>query len=273
MQKTTEPKLTKALAVMERAAIAAGNMLLELQPRSRRLLSRKDFLTDADLKSEEVILRTLASEYPDIPAFSEEEGGTASEETKGRMWIIDPIDGTINFFLQDDHWSVSIALIEDKRTVAGVIYLPSYKQLFSATSEGEAVCRLADKKTEPCRVNKDVSLADSQFWVEWGKEAHEGDDHKKVQRILAKLDRHTLYPQIRNSITASMVNVARGNIAGCILPKPEPFDIAAAGLIVERAGGTVTDMSGALWTPFSRSLVATNGELHDDVLDIVREAC
>ena len=242
-----------------------------MQPKSRRLKSRKDFLTDADLKSEEIILRTLAAAYPDIPILSEERGGTEVKE--GYLWVIDPIDGTVNFFLQDDHWGISIALAENGQTVAGIIYLPAKRQMFSASRDIVARTRFVGEKqciwTE-LRVTQENNLSGAQFWVEWGKEGHGGDDHKKVCEIIARLDRHTLYPQMRNSSVTTLMMVACGKIAGAILPKPEPFDIAAAGIIVARAGGKVTDINGETWGPFSRSLVASNGILHNDLLRIVR---
>ena len=72
--------LGKATTLMESAAISAGDMLLELQPHSRRLVARKDFLTDADLKSEKMILDILSSRYPDIAVLSEEKGGEEIKE-------------------------------------------------------------------------------------------------------------------------------------------------------------------------------------------------
>src|SRR3989338_346942 len=131
--------LATALTVMENAAIHAARVLTRMQLKSRRLESRKDFLTDADLKSEEIILRTLAAEYPNIPVLSEEKGGIEIKE--GYLWVIDPIDGTINFFLQDDHWGISIALVENGRTVAGVVYLPAKRQMFSASRDVAARTR------------------------------------------------------------------------------------------------------------------------------------
>lgn len=263
--------LDKVLAVMEEAAIKAAHVLDEMQPTSRRLESRKDFLTDTDLKSEEVILRTLAAEYPDVPSFSEEKGGTESRE--GYLWIVDPIDGTINFFLQDDHWGISIALAENGHTIAGVVYLPARKQLFSASRDIATRFRLIEEKESEWinpRVNQENNLASSQFWVGWGREEHGGDDHKRVYDVIARLDRHTLYPQIRNSATADMMMVACGKIAGYVFLKPEPFDIAAAGLIIERAGGKVTDVDGNPWESFSRSLVASNDVIHNDLLRIIK---
>lgn len=263
--------LDKALAVMESAAINAASVLETLQPKSRRLESRKDFLTDADLKSEEVILRTLTAEYPDIPQFSEERGDTEAKE--GYLWVVDPIDGTINFFLQDDHWGISIALAENGTTMAGVVYLPARRQMFSASREIATRFHLVGGEksqwTNP-RVSQEDNLANSQFWIGWGKEEHGGDDHKRVYDVIAKLDRHTLYPQIRNSATADMMMVACGKIAGYVFLNPEPFDIAAAGLIIERADGRVTDADGNPWGPFSRSLIASNGALHGDLLRIIK---
>ena len=93
---------------------------------------------------------------------------------------------------------------------------------------------------------------------------------KRVYDVIKILDRHTLYPQIRNSATAEMMMVACGKIAGYVFLKPEPFDIAAAGLIVERAGGEVTEADGNPWGPFSRSLVASNGAIHNDLLRIIK---
>lgn len=258
--------LSSALQTMERAAIDAGELLVAMQPESRRLASRKDFLTDADIYSERSIVTTLAAERPDIPALSEEKGGI--ESTEGYLWIIDPVDGTINFFLGDDHWGVSIALAKDGCAIAGVIYLPARKQLFSALRDMPATLRTVGSGSEGAilRVNDEADLASSQFWFGWGKEEHGGEDHEKVYRAIAALDRCTLYPQIRNSATADMMMVARGTIHGYVFLKPEPFDIAAAGLIIECAGGKVTDKDGKPWNAFSRSLLASNGILHDEAL-------
>lgn len=88
--------LTKILETMESAAINAGNMLCNMQPQTRRLASRKDFLTDADLMADKMILRTLKDAYPNIPSFSEESGGKDFRD--GYLWVIDPVDGTVNFF-------------------------------------------------------------------------------------------------------------------------------------------------------------------------------
>ncbi|MDO8430715.1 MAG: inositol monophosphatase [Candidatus Taylorbacteria bacterium] len=257
------------LAVMETAALRAGSIVEKLQPKSRRLSSRKDFLSDADLQSESIILEHLTNEYPDIPALSEEKGGERT--TKGRLWIIDPIDGTINFFLQDDHWAISIALVEDGLTLAGLIYAPARKQIFSASSSTASKLQfVGGSDSMNLNVNKEKTLSNSQFWLGWGKEENHGNDHDKVYSLITKLDRCSLYPQIRNSATMDLMSVAQGRIGGYVFLKPEPFDIAAACLIVERAGGKVTDLDGHPWTPFSSSIVASNGVIHDGLLEVIK---
>jgi len=260
--------LFKALKIMEQAAIDAGRLLTKMQPKSRRLESRKDFLTDADLESEQAILSVLEAEYPEITSFSEEQGGIM---TDGYLWVIDPIDGTINFFLGDSHWGVSIALVKRQQTIAGVVYLPANKQLFSASCDTPTKLRIVDSEDEEINlhVNNETNLINSQFWFGWGKEDCGGEDHRKVCEAMAKLDRQTLYPQIRNSATADMMMVAWGKIHGYVFLKPEPFDIAAAGLIIERAGGSVTDQNGHPWNAFSSSLIASNGILHEKLLSVI----
>ena len=261
-----------ALQVMEEAATAAGKMLLKEQPINKRLDAPKDFLTDADLKAEEIILSALEAQYPDIPFLSEERGGTELKE--GYLWIVDPIDGTINFFQQDEHYGISVGLANNGLAVAGVIYLPARKELFSASKSIASRASNPDTDTEwsEIAVNSQAHLKDCQVWVGWGKEEHGGKDHEKVYNLIRELDKHTLYPQIRNSATSDLMMVARGRIAGFVFPKPDPFDIAAGCLIVEKAGGTVTDFEGIPWSPFSKSIIASNGKIHEELLKLIKQS-
>lgn len=263
-----------AKKAMMSAARTAGEMLIRLQRQVSRLESRKDFLTDADLKSEGLILETLKIDFPDIPAFAEESGGKPLEE--GFLWVIDPIDGTYNYFIQDNHWGVSIALVLDGKVTVAVIYLPAENKIFTADTSGLPAMvnyYTSLRNEDPLRVlkvNGHSRLRDTQVWLAWGKEERGGEDHERVYKAIKVLDEHSLYPQIRNSATADMMRLATGQIAGYVFLKPDPFDIAAAGLIVEKAGGTVTDLEGNPWGPFSRSIVASNGLVHAELLDLLK---
>ncbi len=263
--------LDNIIGDMKDVAIQAALFLIDAQSKSKQLKSDKDFLTDTDLESERIIIEALKSRYPEVPSFAEEGGGPEIKE--GYVWVIDPIDGTINFFRQDENWGISIALIKDGQSIAGVICLPAKRLLYSALLGKPAQLFDFEKQinlAEP-RVNQERIMKSAQFWIGWGKEENRGEDHKHVHRIIADLDSKTLYPQIRNSAAVDTMAVASGKIEGYILLKPEPFDVAAAGLIIQQAGGVVTDVDGHKWEPFSKSFVASNGVLHEDLLRVVQE--
>lgn len=257
-------KIENALTVMQAAAVKAGEMLMKTRAGVKRLESRKDFLTDADLKSEKIILSELSRAYPDIPSLSEEKGG--DERREGYLWVVDPVDGTVNYFLGLENWGISIALVKDGESVAGVIYLPVSRQLFVVSQRTRAKMRVGAGRWKDLRVSDDGKLADTQIWTGWCKEKHGGADHETCVEMLRKLDRRCLYPQIRNCATSDSLNVALGKIAGLAFYRIEPFDVAAAGLIIRRAGGTVTEIDGNAWVPFSESFVASNGKVHDELL-------
>ena len=236
-----------------KTALSVGKMLLEMQPRATALAqSYKDFVTDADLKAEEMIARELWQEFPAIPMYAEEGGGVAS--TKGPLWVIVPIDGTVNFFRQDDHYGVSIAFVMDGETQVGVVYFPGKKILLQATADTIPVAG----------VNKHGDMKTAQVWIDWNK-----GDSSKVLEAVKSLKEATMYPGIRSCCTAGMAAVALGKIEGYVILAPEPFDFAAMALIVEKHGGKVTQADGAPWNAFSPSIVASNGVIHQKLLEVI----
>lgn len=267
-----EIDIGRTLEKMRLLALKTGEALLLRQGCAQTLPTSKDFLSDADLLAEKLILEELGGTFPGIPFLSEEKGG--DKITEGYLWVIDPIDGTYNYFRQNDHWGVSIALVKDGETVAGVICTPGSGWIyFSEKGRGAYRQELTYGLGGPelIRVSKEASMKEAQFWVGWGKEEHGGNDHERVYDVIRRLDRVSLYPQIRNSAVGDAMAVACGQSSGFVFPKPEVVDIAAAGLIVEEAGGTVTDLKGQPWSPFSPSFVASNGNFHTELLKVLGE--
>jgi myo-inositol-1(or 4)-monophosphatase len=262
--------LSNPLKEMTTIAVEAGDMLYEMQPDSHEIHSKKDILADGDLASEKMILGMLGDKFPDIPVYSEETGGTPSKA--GWLWIVDPVDGTGNFLCQDNLWGVSIALVKDSQSVAGVVYLPCDGYLYYATNVTTAKrCMVHEKEIISCdemKTHPEKRLSRSRVWTDWVKGS--ASDHEQVLKTFAQLSYHTLYPQIRVCCTASMVRVASGSISAYVHIKPQPFDIAAAGLIVQQAGGKVTDLAGNPWNPFSPSIIASNGPTHKELLRILK---
>ncbi len=247
------PRFSQLEAVLPRIAQDAGIMLLQMQEEVQVIdQSYKDFVTDADLKSEEFIIRELKREFPGIPTYAEESGG--SPKTEGPLWVIDPIDGTVNFAHCDDHWSVSIALAVDGKSIAGAVDIPKQEMSFYADYAMERYSS---------GLSKTSRLKDAHIWTDWAP------DVDRTVLTLKRLRESTLLPEIRLSCTASMAALVIGKIDGYVHINPTPFDFAAMALVVEKFGGTVTELDGSPWNAFSKSIVASNGLLHDQILRIV----
>lgn len=260
--------LDEVTSLVKSAAIKAGRRLLKIQPTAKRLDAfDKDFSTEADVEAEEIIFQVLRKKYPDIPLYSEETGGVMLKS--GPLWVIDPLDGTVNHFHQDECWGVSIALVVDGAPKVGVVYLPAKNQLFSAhaATPRAKLEGIKPKKTGAATVGKYRNLTLSQVWVDWGKVSE-----TFAPDLMKYLRKYTLYPQLRICCTNGMMAVASGRIAGYIY-QPDPFDAAASLLIVEKAGGRVTNTNGERWLPFDGGIVvATNGVIHDELLDLLRKS-
>lgn len=259
------------LWTMGGAAFMAGQYLLTATP--TKLVSPKDFLTDTDLESERLIRRELVRNFPEIPFFGEESDGKVI--AVGEQWVVDPVDGTVNFFHRDDHWGVSIGLVRDGIPVAGVVYLPAKCQMFS-TKVGRPTYMFPIENGHigaptPVSVSTDDETRKPLVLIEWVKERNEGRDHRRVVEMLSRLDEKFLYPQIRNASTGSLMMVAKGVASGFVHLRPDPFDIAAACLMVENAGGRVTNLAGQPWNVLSaeKGIVASNGIIHEQILEIV----
>lgn len=251
------------LAIMKETALKSGRVLEMRQPTAERVeTDSKDFLTRQDIESEELITDALHRTCPDIPIYSEESGG--EENIVGRLFVVDPLDGTINYFTQDQAWGVSIGLVEDGKPTAGVIFLPKFNALFCAYGHG-AVRILGPERD--CRVSGTPasSLAQARVWTD-----HVKGNPTIVKDVFGILTDNTTYPRVPLCATVAMMALASGRIDGFVHPAPEPEDVAAAITIVEAAGGTVTGLDGEPYPIFSRDvMVATNGKIHVKLLDIL----
>lgn len=256
----------KLLETMGEAVVTAGAMLISAQQSARELQTYKDFLTSADTNSDVILRHYLLEKLPSIP-YSSEETEIKDRKKGWKGWIVDPLDGSWNFFRQDDNWGISIGYIEKSQAKAGVVYLPGKNSIFLTDGEQVHARQFQTSLDMPLSIGlsrRDV-LKGCSVWTD-----HNKKDPRLTTSIFQTLTKHTRYPQIRLCCTASMMALATGQIDGYVHPAPEPFDQAAAGLIIKTMGGEVTDLDGNPWHPFSESLVATNGLIHEELLKILK---
>ncbi len=247
----------------EKIAVAAGKMVREGFS-SGYTISRKgriDLLTEVDLASEKLIKESIQKEFSKDGFFGEEGGGADFE--KGRVWVVDPLDGTTNFTHGLKIFAVSIAFFENGIVRAGAVYQPMTDELFSAWENGGAYL---NGKVIAVSRRKTVSTA-------MGVTGFPYNIEPVFTRILKQLG--SILPVaegVRRLGSASMdlCYVANGIFDFFWEFNLKPWDVAAGGLIVREAGGKVTDFLGRPDFVSSGRLLATNGLIHEEVIGLLR---
>ncbi len=220
-----------------------------------------DLVTEHDRASEAWILGELARRFPGHAVLAEEAGGTAANPGTPPpfRWIVDPLDGTTNFAHGLPFFCVSIALEVDGMRALGVLYDPLRDECFAARKGGGATLNGA-----PIQVSAATSLATAL-----GGTGFPYDVMEKPEETLRYFA--PLLPTMRGvrrlgSAALDLGYVACGRLDLFWEVKLHPWDVAAGILIVEEAGGRVTDFAGGPVAPEPREIAATNGALHDAFL-------
>jgi myo-inositol-1(or 4)-monophosphatase len=244
------PDLAPELALAVDAARRAG--ALQMASYGRRLRVRhkgpRDVVTEIDHASEALILGAIREAFPDDAILAEESGGhrgrggRGPEPTagSGRAWLIDPLDGTINYANGVPFFCVSIALAIDGRAAVGVVYDPARDELYEATLDGGA--RLAGV---PLRMPAKERLADCLITL-----ALPFRGWRLRERAIL---RATRVNRVLGSSALALAYVANGRFDAFIQARGlSNWDVGAAGLIAREAGARVTDLTGGPWLDVAR---------------------
>jgi len=247
------------------AARAAGSLLRKHFVGTTRQIRHKgpaDLVTEMDQQAEDLIAGILQKAFPAYGLVGEE-GGEYSTSDNPR-WLVDPLDGTTNYARGYPFFAVSIALERHDEIVVGVVYNPILDELFAAERGGGATLN-----GRPIYVsttaNLDNSLLASGFpYDAWTNEADNGQEwHRFLKRVLSL--------RTDGAAALDLCHVAMGRIDGYWELDLEPWDMAAGVLIVQEAEGTVTQVSGDPYSPYRRSVLASNGHLHTEMLAVLAE--
>ncbi|WP_343717586.1 inositol monophosphatase family protein [Inquilinus sp.] len=256
------------ITVMIRAAQKAGRGLVRDFGEVENLqVSRKgpaDFVSAADLKAEETLRDELTRARPRF-GWLMEEGGVIEGEDKDRRWVVDPLDGTTNFLHGIPHFAISIALEQDGVPVAGVIFNPVTDELYWA--EKGAGAFLNDRRL---RVSSRKNLADSLIGT--GMPFMGRGDSLAYQRELQMIMPHVAGIRRMGAASLDLAYVAAGRFDGFWETGLNPWDIAAGIVLVQEAGGFVTDVDGKSPALNADTAVAGNALIHKTLAMAITKA-
>jgi myo-inositol-1(or 4)-monophosphatase len=253
--------LEEMLDVASAAARAASELLVTARASEIRSKGNpRDLVTEWDLRSEELIRKVLEERAPGIPVLGEEAGQGTDGGTSRLRWLVDPIDGTVNFAHGFPIWAVSIALEDDGRVLAGVVTAPVLGWWFEATAGGGA----HDGDGEPLHVSAIAQLDHALLVTGFPYDRATSPDNNFAE--WEQLQRTAGACRRLGAASLDLCMVARGWMDGYWERKLKPWDVAAGALIVQEAGGTVTNTRGAPFDPHAGEVVATNGAIHEGLI-------
>ncbi|MFN8553806.1 MAG: inositol monophosphatase family protein [Candidatus Obscuribacterales bacterium] len=253
--------VSKAKAAAFSAALQAGKYIKERRGKIKKIDYKGAFniVTDVDKASEKMILEILKADFPDDSYVAEEGGGHEASKTN-RRWYVDPLDGTTNFTHSYPFFCVSIGMEEAGQMMLGVVCNPIADELFYA-ERGKG----AFLNDEPISVSGIGELNHSLLATGFPPDTGVGQPHNNMVPFTTLTN---LSHGVRRDGSAALdlCFVACGRLEGFWEPKLAPWDIAAGSLIVEEAGGRVSDLTdGPLDMPTGH-ILATNKLIHAEVV-------
>ncbi len=252
------------LNIATRAARAAGRILLRYFERTDQIAvtskSRNDFVSEVDRAAEEAIITELRNRYPDHAILAEESG---EHQGSDFQWVIDPLDGTTNYLHGFPQFSVSIALKYRNRLEQAVVYDPLREEMFTA-SRGQGA-HLNDRRLRvTARNSLEGALIGTGFPFR---------DHRHLDAYLAMLKamiEDTAGIRRPGSAALDVAYVAAGRLDGFWELGLAQWDFAAGALLVEEAGGVVTDLAGGNRHLETGNIIAGNIKIHQAMVARLR---
>ena len=243
----------------------AGELLMRKLDQSLDIHYKGDInlVTEADKMSENLIIAAIRHNFPDHGILSEE--SPAILEGSAMRWIIDPLDGTTNFAHGYPVFCVSIGLEKDGMIILGVVYDPTRRDTFVAV-RGEGAYlngrKIAVSKTQELT----RSLLATGFPYDIREDRENNLDHFNAMVKEAQAIRRA------GAAALDMAYVAAGRFDGFWELKLNPWDTAAACLLIEEAGGKISDILGRPWNLLSPHILASNGRIHEQMIAVLQNA-
>lgn len=228
-----------------------------------------DIKLQLDLECQARVVDTIQRHAPTHAILAEEDegdvaalpGGPARASARAAdapLWIVDPIDGTVNYFHGLPMWCCSVAVQQGGRTLAGAVYAPDLGELYTATADGPALLN-----GEPLRTSETATLEDAIFLTGLSQK---NESDAVPATLVERLAQSVQKIRVLGAAALDICRVARGHADAYWEPAIHLWDMAAAGLIAERAGARTTVLSRR---GTRVSFVATNAHIHDAVTQLL----
>ena len=254
----------------------AGRIVQELSHKRNLMIREKgsanDFVTEADFSSQALIKRRVAERYPADRVIGEEDNLSDTEIIRliqnnprdARIWLVDPLDGTINYIRGLLGYGVSIAVFQGSETVAGAIYQPDCDHLYLAERGAGAKC---NDDAIRCAAHSSLGEAIGATHVpvsdmNWRRHTARWFDHFLMHCQNMRMLGASVYEQTR---------VATGGLDFYFEIGPHPWDLAAGRLLIEEAGGRVTRLDGGAFDYGWGGVIAASAAIHPEVVRAIRE--
>lgn len=256
-------ELLEFLGTAERAAEAAVEVIRAGLGRERSISGKgdRDFATDLDYAAEDAVRAFLAKETPGIPVLGEERG-RSGDETSHYEWVLDPIDGTINFAHGSPHWCVSLALTRNGISVVGVVDVPMGGERFTAALGHGAALNKEPLRLRGPGVLSEAVVAFGDFGVRADADRRNAQRLELLRRLVPKIQR----VRMLGSAAIDVCWVAAGRVDAAYHSFINPWDVAAGVVIAREAGALVTDLDGVDYDTGATSILAAGPDVHRAVL-------
>ena len=247
---------------LEAVSCSAEKLKKEYYKFSRSKIKLKDgneIVTKHDLDSEKIIIKKIRDSFPDHRILSEEEGD--NKKKSDYLWIIDPIDGSTNFSIHNPLWSVSLALLYKNDLILGLILAPILNELYLAEKNKGAF--LNGKRIKMPTPNKKNII--NTFC-----HGSKLKDKKRALKYYQYQKMKSLDCRQLGSATLELAYTALGRVDSLLIPGANSWDVAAGALLVQEAGGKLSDFKGKKWTIDSPDILASHPKLHSQLLNTIK---